>query len=73
MTFPDQSGLDALERGIANLQAQNSQMRDQLSDTKAELTRTKLVLQRVVRGTVPMACSDKEAWDMAEGIIAGEP
>lgn len=73
MTFPGFSGLDALEWGIASLQAHNSQLQDQLSDTKAELTRTKLVLQRVVRGTTPMACSDKEAWDMAEGIIAREP
>ena len=73
MTFPGPSGLDALERGIASLQAHNSQLRDQLSDTKAELTRTKMVLQRVVRSTVPMSCSDREAWAMAEGIVAGEP
>ncbi len=65
--------MDALERGLASREAHTRQLQDQLSDVKGELTRTKMVLQRIVRGTTPMSCSDKEAWDMAEGIVAGEP
>ena len=73
MTVPKPTGLDALQRGIASIRAHRDMLLDQCSDLQAELTRTKMVLQRVIRGTPPMSCSDKEAWDMAEGIIAREP